>query len=140
MKSTLLPGIKHSFSFRLPESKIVPALYPESGEFQQMPHVLATGFMVGLIEWTCIQMVNPYLDWPDEQTVGIQINVSHIAPTPPGMTVRVTVELREVDGRKLSFEVEAHDDVELIGRGLHERFIIYPEKFNRKVQDKRSAC
>ena len=136
MKDTLLPGLVYTFEFRVPESKTVPALYPESDEFQAMPHVLATGYMVGLIEWTCIQAINPHLDWPNEQTVGTHINVNHIAPTPPGLTVRVTVNLKKVDGRKLLFAVEAEDEVELISKGTHERFVIYPEKFNRKVKKK----
>ena len=136
MKDTLLPGLVYTFEFRVPESKIVPALFPESDEFQAMPHVLATGYMVGLIEWTCIQAINPHLDWPNEQTVGTHINVNHIAPTPPGLTVRVTVNLKKVDGRKLLFAVEAEDEVELISKGTHERFVIYPEKFNRKVKKK----
>lgn len=136
MKDTLVSGLKHTFRFQVPESKTVPALYPESDEFQKMPNVLATGFMVGLIEWTCILAVNPHLDWPDEQTVGTHINVNHIAPTPPGLTVEVTVELREINGRKLLFAIEAKDDIELISQGTHERFVIYPEKFNRKIQEK----
>ena len=55
-----------------------PVLYPEADEFQVMPNVFATGFMVGLIEWTCIQAVRPHLDWPAEQAVGIHIDVSHL--------------------------------------------------------------
>jgi len=102
-----------------------------------MPQVFATGYMVGPIEWTCIQAVNPHLDWPNEQTVGTHINVSHIAPTPPGLTVQVSVELKKMEGRKLVFEIEARDDVELISHGTHERFIVYPEKFNRKVREKK---
>ena len=136
MKDTLQAGLQHTFAFTVPETKIVPALYPESEEFQVMPGVLATGYMVGLIEWTCIQAVNPHLDWPHEQTVGIHIDVSHIAPTPPGLKVEVTVRLEEVEGRKLTFAVEARDDLEEISRGIHKRFVIYPEKFNRKVYEK----
>ncbi len=67
MKNTLKPGLTHTFQFKVPESKTVPYLYPEAPEFQQMPKVLATGFMVGLFEWTCIQAVNPHIDWPREQ-------------------------------------------------------------------------
>jgi len=136
MKDTLQPGLNHTFKYKVPEDKIVPALYPESDEFQAMPHVLATGYMVGLIEWTCIQAVNPHLDWPNEQTVGTHININHIAPTPPGLMVRVTVNLKKIDGRKLLFAVEAEDDVERISQGTHERFIIYPAKFNEKVYQK----
>ncbi len=67
MKTSLRPGLTHTFQFKVPESKTVPYLYPESPEFQEMPKVLATGFMVGLFEWTCIQAINPHIDWPREQ-------------------------------------------------------------------------
>jgi fluoroacetyl-CoA thioesterase len=136
MKDTLQPGIEHEFSFVITEAKTVPALYPESSEFQNMPDVFATGYMVGLIEWTCIQAVNPLLDWPEEQTVGTHINLSHIAATPPGLEVTAKVRLVEVDGRRLVFEVEAHDGIDLITRGTHERFVINKDKFDRKIKSK----
>lgn len=133
MKNTLVPGITHEFTFRVPDNKTVPHLYPESSEFQLMPKVLATGFLVGLIEWTCIQAVNPHLEWPGEQTVGIGINMNHTAPTPPGMDVTVQVKLEEVDGRKLTFSVSADDGAGTISQGTHERFVIDGAKFNAKV-------
>ena len=61
MKQTLIPGIKHEHSLVLTEQKMVPALYPESPEFQQMPAVFATGFMVGFLEWACLDAVIPHL-------------------------------------------------------------------------------
>ncbi len=136
MKQTLQPGIEHQFTYEITEKKTVPALYPESSEFLVMPEVFATGFMVGLIEWTCIQAVNPHLDWPEEQTVGTHISVSHLAATPPGLEVTAKVRLIEVDGRRLVFEVEAHDGVDLITRGQHERFVINAVKFNSKLKTK----
>jgi fluoroacetyl-CoA thioesterase len=134
MKDTLKPGIKYEFKIRLPESKTVPSIYPESSEFQMMPKVFATGFMVGFIEWTCIRAINPHIDWPQEQTVGTHINISHIAATPPGMEVGAKVELVNVDGRRLVFEVQAYDESGQIGEGIHERFIINAEKFNQKMK------
>ena len=136
MKETLKDGLEHSFAFNITESKAVPALFPESEEFQAMPNVFATGYMVGLIEWTCIQALNPHLDWPQEQSVGTHIDVSHIAATPPGLEVTVRVKLVEVDGRRLVFEVEAHDGIDLITRGRHERFVINKAKFDGKMADK----
>ena len=136
MKDSLRSGIEHSFSFKITKSKMVPALYPESSEFQAMPIVFATGYMVGLIEWTCIQAINPHLDWPEEQTVGTHIDVSHVAATPAGLTVTAKVKLVEVDGRRLFFDVEAYDNVDLITRGKHERFVINKEKFDQKMRDK----
>jgi fluoroacetyl-CoA thioesterase len=137
LKDTLKPGISYEHRFIIPKSKTVPALYPESPEFVAMPEVFATGYLVGLLEWACIKAVNPHLDWPKEQTVGTLINVSHEAATPPGFEVTVTVELIKVDGRRLVFAVEAHDGIELISRGLHERFVIVKDKFDAKVAGKR---
>jgi fluoroacetyl-CoA thioesterase len=136
MKNTLAPGITHEFIYRVPDNKTVPHLYPESPEFQLMPNVLATGFLVGLIEWTCIQAVNPHLEWPEEQTVGIDINVNHTAPTPPGMDVTVRVKLETVEGRKLTFSISAEDGAGTISQGSHDRFVIDRAKFNAKVAER----
>lgn len=136
MKESLKPGIQYEHKFLVPLSKTVPALYPESEEFVVMPEVFATGFLVGLLEWACIKAIKPHLDWPEEQTVGTHIDVSHQAPTPPGLEVTVAVELIAIEGRKLVFNVEAHDGVDLISRGRHERFIINKQKFDAKVNEK----
>jgi fluoroacetyl-CoA thioesterase len=140
MKESLKPGIEYNFRFRVPESKTVPHLYPESPEFQAMPQVFATGFLVGFIEWACIKAINPHLDWPNEQTVGTHVNLSHSAATPPGLEVRAKVKLIEVDGRRLLFEAEASDGVEMICRGTHERFVINAAKFNEKIRAKARAA
>lgn len=133
MKDTLKPGITYEHRFVVPSSKTVPALYPESEEFLAMPEVFATGFLVGFLEWACIKAINPHLDWPAEQTVGTHIDVSHEAATPPGLEVTARVELVEVNGRKLVFDVEAHDGVDRISKGRHERFVIDKQKFDAKV-------
>ena len=136
MKNTLKPGIKYSHTFTVPKSKTVPALYPESEEFVIMPEVFATGYLVGSLEWACIKAINPHLDWPKEQTVGTNIDVSHEAATPPGLTVTAKVELIAVEGKKLTFLVEAHDGVDLISKGRHERFIINRQKFDERIKVK----
>lgn len=133
MKPTLLPGLTSQHTFTIPANKTVPALYPEAEEFQAMPEVFATGFLVGLLEWSCIKLVNPHLDWPQEQTLGTHINVSHQASTPVGFTVTATAILTKVAGRRLIFDVEAHDGVDLIAKGRHERFIIDRNRFDEKV-------
>jgi fluoroacetyl-CoA thioesterase len=136
MKNTLQPGLTHTFQFRVPESKTVPHLYPEATMFQEMPAVLATGFMVGLLEWACIETIRPHLDWPSEQTLGTHVNFSHEAATPPGLTVTVSVELTHVEGRKLKFRVEAHDGIDKISAGTHERYVIDAQRFRAKVAQK----
>ena len=137
MKDTLSVGLQYQHTFKVSASKTVPALYPEADEFLAMPKVFATGFMVGFLEWACIKAINPYLDFPQEQTVGTHINVSHEAATPIGLTVTANVELIKIEGRKLTFKVEAHDGVDLISQGTHERFVINKEKFDAKVLEKR---
>jgi fluoroacetyl-CoA thioesterase len=122
----------------VPESKTVASLYPEASEFIEMPEVFATGFLVGLLEWACIKAINPHLDWPREQSVGIRIDISHEAATPPGFTVTATVELIKVEGKKLTFTVEAHDGVDRITRGRHERFVINKEKFDAGIAGKKT--
>lgn len=140
MKDTLQAGLTFEFSFKVTENKTVPYLYPESPEFQVMPKVLATGFMVGLFEWACIRAVNPHIDWPREQTVGIDVKLSHIAATPPGLTVTVKGKLEKVEGRKLSFSLAADDGLEKISEGTHERFVIDAAKFNGKTATKASRA
>jgi len=136
LRDTLKPGIRYEHKFVVQRSKTVPALYPESQKFVEMPEVFATGFLVGFLEWTCIKAINPHLDWPKEQTVGTHINISHEAATPPDLEVTATVELIKVEGRKLVFSVEAHDGVDFITKGQHERFVINKEKFDAKMIEK----
>lgn len=136
MKPTLQPGLTGAFRYTVPPNRTVPHLYPEAADFQVMPDVLATGYLVGLCEWACIDLIRPHLDWPTEQSLGTRVNFSHDAATPPGLTVTVTTRLTGVDGRRLSFEVSAHDGLDLISEGTHERHIIDAARFNTKVADK----
>jgi len=136
MKDTLKPGLTHQFKFRIPPSKTVPQLYPESSMFREMPEVLATGYMVGLLEWACIEALRPHLDWPREQSLGTLVNFSHLAATPPGLTVTVDVRLEEVDGRKLRFALTAHDGVDKITEGTHERVVIDSVRFAARLAEK----
>ena len=138
MKPTLIPGLVSEFRYVVPESKTVPALYPEAAEFQQMPAVLATRFLVGLLEWACIRAIEPHLDWPVEMTLGTHIDVSHSAATPAGLEVTVKVALVRVEDRRLCFEVEAHDGIDLISKGRHERYVIDRARFEAGVARKRA--
>ncbi len=137
MKDTLKPGLSFEMQFRVPESKTVPHLYPESPEFQVMPEVFATGYLVGLLEWACLKALIPHIDWPKEQSVGTHVNVRHTAATPVGLTVAVKGRITRVDGRRVSFEVVAHDGEEEISRGTHERFVIDAQRFKEKMAAKR---
>jgi fluoroacetyl-CoA thioesterase len=139
MKATLKPGFRYRLTFKVPESKTVPNLYPEAAELQAMPAVFATGFMIGLMEWTCVKALEPHLD-AGEGSVGIHVDVSHLAATPPGLVVTVDAECTEVQGRRASFQVRAHDGLDLIGEGRHERAIVAWDRFNAKVAEKQAAA
>ncbi len=139
MKPSLAPGLVSTFRYRVPENKTVPFVYPESPLFQEMPRVFATAYMVGLLEWACIEAIVPYLE-PGEQSVGTGIWVTHTAATPPGLTVTVETRLLEVEGRRLTFAVKAHDGVDPIGEGKHERYVIDRERFLSKLKDKTSKA
>jgi fluoroacetyl-CoA thioesterase len=136
MKDTLVPGLEATFRYRVTRERTVPRLYPDAPDFQLMPEVLATGYFVALCEWACIELIKPHLDWPREMTLGTHVDVSHTAATPPGLTVAVTVRLESVEGRKLVFAVNAHDGMDSIGGGRHERHVIDAARFESKVAAK----
>jgi fluoroacetyl-CoA thioesterase len=137
MKSSPALGDVHEFSFRVGDNKVVPALYPESDIFLSMPGVFATGFMVGLMEWACAEQLRPHLD-DGEGSLGVAIDVSHSAPTLPGQVVTVTVTCDKVDGRRLGWSVVARDELDVIGEGRHERFVVHWDRFNQKLEEKRA--
>lgn len=136
MKPSLQAGIQYQFRYTVPPDKTVPHLFAESESFQQMPQVLATGFMVGLMEWACIEAIKPHLDWPREQSLGTLVDFPHLAATPPGLTITVDVTLDRVEGRRLFFSVTAHDGVDRITEGRHERVVIDREKFLSRIAGK----
>lgn len=135
MKTTLQPGLEHTFSFKVSPEKTVPHVYPESDLFREMPEVFATAFMVGFMEWACMEALRPFMD-EGECTLGTMINITHQAATPPGMTVTARVKCLEVDGKRTLWEIEACDEVEVIGRGTHERCTVNNEKFSARVAAK----
>jgi fluoroacetyl-CoA thioesterase len=135
MKPTLKPGMTHRFSYTVPENKTVPYTYPESPEIAAMPKVFATGYMIVLMEWACTQLLAPHLD-PGEGSLGVHVDVSHLAATLPGQTVTVDVECQAITGQRVTFGVKAHDGVDLIGEGRHERFVVAWDKFNARLAAK----
>ena len=105
------------------ESLTVPSVAESHFAFSDMPPVFATAFLVGFVEWACIQMLKPYLA-PAQRTVGVHVDLSHNAATPIGIKVTAEVELVERNDRKLRFKVIVRDDAEVISEGFHERYII----------------
>ena len=133
--ASLQPGLRHTLTLPVDSSLIVPAVSETFSGFRDMPPVFATAFMVGYIEWACIEALRPHLA-PGERTVGTHINVSHIAATTVGMNVVAEIELVAVEGRKLQFEVECRDDAEIIGAGTHERVVIDLARFLTRMDEK----
>ena len=123
MKESLQAGLTHEFTFTVPDSKTVPNIYPEAEDFQVMPKVFATGYMVALMEWACTH-----------------VNLSHTAATPPGFEITVNVELTEVAGKSLTFAITASDGVDQITDGTHQRFVVDSTKFNDRLQKKIDAA
>lgn len=140
MSPELKVGLRGQFRYTVPANKTVPHLYPELAEFREMPEVFATGFLVGLMEGACQLVIKPYLDWPREQSVGTHVDFSHLAATPPGLTVTVESEVIAVDGRKVTFRARAHDGHDLISEGTHERMVIDAARFAQRLQGKRAAA
>ena len=136
MKASLKPGLTGTFRYTVPANRTVPDIYPEAPDFQSMPRVFATGYLVALCEWAAIELLKPHLDWPREQTLGTHVDLSHMAATPPGLTVEVTATLTAVEGRRLSFAIRAHDGVDAITEGTHERHVIDAARFLQKVAGK----
>ncbi len=132
MKPTLEIGLTFTHHFTVAPEKTVPALYPESPEFREMPRVLATGFMVGLFEWACIELLRPHLD-PGEGSLGTHVDVSHIAATPPGFSIEVVATLIGMEGRSLHFNVRGHDGLDIIGQGTHRRAVVTWPRFYERL-------
>ncbi len=102
-----------------------------------VPDVFGTPFLGGLFEGVSADLMAPHLA-PGEQSVGIAMNLKHTAATPLGMAVRAVTEVIQVEGRKITFKLEGFDEKEKIGEAVHERFIINAEKFNQRVEGKKS--
>jgi len=98
--------------------------------------VFSTPSLIALMENAARLVVEPLLP-ADQTTVGVRVDVRHLAPSPPGEAVRARAELVEIDGRRLVFHVEAFDTHEKIGEGTHERMVVDPARLLARAQAKR---
>lgn len=117
----------------------MPHLYPESALFRAMPEVLATGYFVGLCEWACIEQLAPFHQ-DGEGSLGTHVDISHLAPTPPGLEVTVTSEVTAIEGRFVWFKVSAHDGVDMIGEGRHQRALVQWDRFVPRAMAKAAGA
>ena len=100
-----------------------------------MPAVVSTPHLVGFLERTARLTLAPHLE-AHERSVGIEIDIRHLAPTPVGETIYCTARVIATEGSKVTFQIEARDQHEVIVRGLHKRAVIRIESFTRRVQAK----
>lgn len=98
--------------------------------------VFGTPFMAALMEQAAWQAAAPFLD-PGQSTVGTMLSITHISPTPVGMTVTARAEITAVEGKKITYTVSASDDAGLIGQGTHARFVVNDERFTAKCYAKK---
>lgn len=122
-------GMEHELFYQVEEKHT--AVQIGSGAIR----VLSTPSMIGFMERTCHQFLASYL--PDRlSSVGAHVDISHLAPTPVGATLKVRCKVMRVEGNQVSFEVEAWDDIEKIGAGKHLRVIVEQDRFLRRVAKK----
>jgi len=135
MKDSLKPGLRATLTMRVTPEMLVPRLAGLFANFGDMPEVLATMAMVGFVESACLKCVSGHLD-ASEHSVGVHVDVSHVAATPVAMQVRAEVELVAVEGRRLTFAVKVFDEGGLVGEGRHQRAVIAVARFRERVQAK----
>jgi fluoroacetyl-CoA thioesterase len=100
-----------------------------------MPAVLSTPNLIGFLERTARETMAECLD-DDERSVGVEIELKHLAPTPVGHTVHCIARVIHVADREVTFQIEGRDDRELVARGLHKRAVIRIDSFSRRVREK----
>lgn len=128
----IVPGLTGEYRLRV--DAVNTAVHLGSGSVE----VLATPEMVRMMERAAVATGDHLLP-PGYRTVGIHLDIAHLAPTPVGMVVVASAELSAIEGRKLIFHVEARDERELIGAGTHQRMIINVERFQAKVESKKCS-
>ena len=125
----IAPGLSGSVEITVGEAHTAPSI--GSGKVR----VLATPVMINLIEAAALKPIEHLLQ-PGYQSLGTHLDVHHIAATPVGMKARAIAVVTKVDGRTVTFKVEAHDEKDLIGHGTHERVVVNVAKFDARVQQK----
>jgi fluoroacetyl-CoA thioesterase len=131
-------GMKHAETIVVEDRITVNKVVGEFAPGTDMPPVLATAWMIGFVEWTCMRLLEPYLE-PQHRSLGTLVNLSHSAATPVGMRVTAEVTLESVENRKLGFRVICRDEVDVICEGRHERFVVDIDRFLKGVEKKQAA-
>jgi fluoroacetyl-CoA thioesterase len=130
MKETLVPGVSGEARHRVVTENLV------SFRRQGMPPVLATPWLLDVMETAAYEAIRPHLD-PGEASVGVRVEFEHLAPTPAGDTIIASARVTAVDGRRVDLDLEARDSHELVARGTHVRAIVDLGRFSRRLSQKR---
>jgi fluoroacetyl-CoA thioesterase len=128
MKDSLRADVSSSRRFVIDNERTIGFMGEEG-------RVYATPSLVRDIEQTCRDLLMTHAD-PNEDSVGMEVSIRHLAPTLPGMKVEVTAKVTAVEGRKVSFQISARDDLELIGEGSHTRFVVDVAKTLERLKAK----
>jgi predicted thioesterase len=128
MKASLRPGVTRVSRITIDRDRTISFMGEEA-------RVYSTPSMVNDLEYACRDLIVEHAD-AGEDSVGMGVAVTHLAPTLPGMTVEITVRVAAVEGRKVSFELSARDDLELIGTGTHSRFVVDTRKTVERLKAK----
>ncbi len=131
MKKTLIPGITGEARHRVVTENLVSFRRPG------MPPVLATPWLLDVMETAAYQAIRPHLD-PGEASVGVGFEFEHLAPTPAGDTVVATARVTEVEGKRIRLDFEARDSHELVARGKHVRAVVDLKLFQKRLNRKRA--
>jgi fluoroacetyl-CoA thioesterase len=134
----LTAGMRHAETIVVEEQITVNHVVGVFAPGTDMPPVLATAYLIGFVEWTCMRLLEPYLE-PQHRSLGTQVNLSHRAATPVGMKVTAEVTLESVENRRLRFSAVCRDEVEVICEGQHERFVVDIDRFLKGVEKKQGV-
>ncbi len=122
-------GCTHQQSFAVDDSRTID--FSQEG----LPAVLATPWLIWFLEQTALELMESYLE-PGEMTVGTNVEMEHLAPTPVGDDIVCRARVVQVDGPIVSFQIEAHDSSERVAKGLHKRCVVDASRFARRVTKK----
>jgi predicted thioesterase len=132
VKPSLQAGLTHAKSVQVDESRCIGFMGKEGA-------VYATPRMVSDVEYTCRDFLLAHLD-AGEDSVGTHVSIDHLAPTPIGLSVSISLRVAELDRRKVTFEFSVKDPVEEVGRGRHVRFVVETAKTRERLAAKRAKA
>ena len=128
MKDSLRPGASRTSRITIDRERTIGFMGEEG-------RVYATPRMVRDVEHTCRDLILEHAD-ANEDSVGIEVSIRHLAPTLPDMTVEITATVRAVEGRKVSFDFEVKENLEPVGAGTHSRFVVDKTKTLERLKAK----